>query len=109
MIDNGETKSADVRASLKTINDELKAARNELAQIKAQTSGDISASEKSIKPILKKSDDVDRGQMSLFDTVTDEEIIREIRELDCNNLTPMEALNTLSKLQNKLINRWSSR
>ena len=106
MIDNGETKSADVRASLKTINDELKAARNELAQIKAQTSGDISASEKSIKPILKKSDDVDRGQMSLFDTVTDEEIIREIRELDCNNLTPMEALNALNMLQSKLKNRW---
>ncbi len=64
------------------------------------------ASEKSIKPILKKSDDVDRGQMSLFDTVTDEEIIREIRELDCNNLTPMEALNALNMLQSKLKNRW---
>lgn len=49
MINSGETKGADVRASLKTINTELKAAREELAKIKEQTSGDISAAEKSIE------------------------------------------------------------
>ena len=73
---------------------------------------DISASVRSIaadtpkKQILKKSDDVDRGQMSLFDTISDEEIINEIKELDCNNMTPMEALNALSMIQSKLKNRW---
>ena len=73
---------------------------------------DISASIRSIasetpkKKILKRSDDVDRGQISLFDTVSDEEIISEIRELDCNNMTPMEALNALCMLQSKLKNRW---
>ena len=44
--------------------------------------------------------------MSLFDTVKDEDIIRELNEVDVSNLTPMEALNTLYALQNKLKNRW---
>lgn len=47
MIDSGEAKTADARASLKIMNDELKAAREELSQIKEQTSGNISAAEKS--------------------------------------------------------------
>ena len=64
------------------------------------------ASEKPHKSILKKSDDVDLGQMSLFDTVSDEEIIKELKELDCNNMTPVEALNALSALQSRLKNRW---
>lgn len=73
---------------------------------------DISASVRSIastaekKQIFKKSDDVDRGQMSLFDTISDEEIISELMDLDCNNMTPMEALNALGMLQSKLKNRW---
>ena len=44
--------------------------------------------------------------MSLFDTVKDEDIINELKELDLANLTPIDALNTLYKLQNKLKNRW---
>ncbi len=73
---------------------------------------DISASVRSIasttekNKILKKSDDVDRGQISLFDTISDEEIISELMDLDCNNMTPMEALNALGMLQSKLKNRW---
>ncbi len=59
------------------------------------------------KKSVKRLDDVDLNQMSLFDTVTDDDIINEIKEIDLNNITPMEALNTLSKLQNKLVNRWS--
>ena len=57
---------------------------------------------------VRKLDEVDLNQMSLFDTATDDDIINELREIDINNLTPMEALNTLSKLQNKLINRWGA-
>ena len=33
-------------------------------------------------------------------------IIEEIKNIDIGNLTPMEALNTLYNLQNKIKNRW---
>ena len=32
--------------------------------------------------------------------------LKELKELDLGNLTPIEALNTLYQLQNKLKNRW---
>ncbi len=51
-------------------------------------------------------DDITMGQMSLFDTVKDEDILQELKEIDISNLTPMEAMNTLYRLQNKLNNRW---
>ena len=56
------------------------------------------------KPV--KYDEVDLSQMSLFDTVKDEDVIKELQEIDISNLTPLDALNTLYKLQNKLKNRW---
>ena len=56
------------------------------------------------KPV--KYDEVDLEQMSLFDTVKDEDIIKELQEIDVGNLTPVDALNTLYRLQNKLKNRW---
>jgi len=52
-------------------------------------------------------DELDMAQMSLFDTVKDEDILKELKELDIGNLTPIEALNTLYRLQSKLKNRWS--
>lgn len=58
------------------------------------------------KKKVKHYDDVDLGQMSLFDTVKDEDIINELKEIDISNLTPLDALNTLYRLQNKLKNRW---
>ncbi|MGF0032841.1 DNA mismatch repair protein MutS [Bariatricus sp. SGI.154] len=51
-------------------------------------------------------DEVDLAQMSLFDTVKDDDVIEEIKNLDLGNLTPIDALNTLYQLQNKLKNRW---
>ncbi len=54
----------------------------------------------------KHYDDVDLGQMTLFDTVKDEDIVNELKEIDISNLTPLDALNTLYRLQNKLKNRW---
>ncbi len=51
-------------------------------------------------------DEVDLSQMSLFDTVTDEDVINELKEIDVTTLTPLDALNTLYRLQNKLKNRW---
>ncbi|MDE6846720.1 MAG: DNA mismatch repair protein MutS [Lachnospiraceae bacterium] len=61
---------------------------------------------KSEKRKQVKYDEVDMEQMSLFDTVKDEDIIKELQEIDVGHLTPIEALNTLYRLQNKLKNRW---
>lgn len=60
------------------------------------------------KPKIKAKhyDEVDLAQMSLFDTVKDDDVIQEIEDLDLANLTPIDALNTLYQLQNKLKNRW---
>ena len=44
--------------------------------------------------------------MSLFDTVQDDDIIEEIRQIEISNITPMDALNILYKIQNKIKNRW---
>ncbi len=52
-------------------------------------------------------DQVDLTQMSLFATTTDEDVLNELKELDISNLTPLDALNTLYKLQNSLNNRWN--
>lgn len=56
------------------------------------------------KPV--KYDEVDLEQISLFDTVKDEDVLQELQEIDVSNLTPVDALNTLYRLQNKLKNRW---
>ena len=56
------------------------------------------------KYVLPKDEDLD--QLSLFDTVKDEDIINEIKELDISNLTPIDALNTLDRYKRKLLNRW---
>ena len=76
-------------------NDIVETARNIAAQ-----SGDNAAK----KP--EKLDEVDLGQMSLFDTVKNDDIIKELEELDITNITPMEALNKLDELQSKVRNRW---
>lgn len=54
----------------------------------------------------KKLDEVDLAQMSLFETVTDEDVLKELMDTDVNQMSPIDALNTLYKLQNKLKNRW---
>lgn len=71
---------------------------------------DITAAVKDLTAPKKKQkiqyDQVDMAQMSLFDTVQDNDIINEIKGLEIGNLTPMEALNILYNLQNKIKNRW---
>jgi len=62
-----------------------------------------------VLPTKKKKetfDELDLTQMSLFDTVTDKDIVSELLEIDLSNSTPMDAMNALYKLQNKLKNRW---
>lgn len=51
-------------------------------------------------------DEVDMKQISLFDTVQNDDIIEELGQLDISNLTPLDALNTIYRLQNKIRNRW---
>ena len=58
------------------------------------------------KPKQKRYDDVDLAQISLFDTVKDDDVLKELEELEVTNMTPMDALNTIYRLQNKLKNRW---
>lgn len=54
----------------------------------------------------ERLDEVDLTQMSLFDTVKDDDIIEELKNIDVGNLTPIEAMNKLYELQNKARNRW---
>lgn len=51
-------------------------------------------------------DEVDLAQMSLFDTVSDADVVKELTELDITVMTPLDAMNTLYRLQNKLKNRY---
>ena len=51
-------------------------------------------------------DEVDLEQISLFDTVTDADVLEELKNVDVSTMTPLDALNTLYRLQNKLKNRW---
>lgn len=47
-------------------------------------------------------DTVDLEQISLFDTVKDDVIIEELRSIDISAMTPLDALNKLNELQNKV-------
>ena len=77
-------------------------------------SADITAAVKDIASENKKTktkpqvhlDEVDLEQISLFDTVKDDDVLEELKNIDVSNLTPIDALNTIYKLQNKLKNRW---
>lgn len=76
---------------------------------------DISAKAKEIarlgisKEALKIPDSVGKDkyvQMSLFDAVNNDDIIDEIKDLELTKMTPIDALNTLFKIQDKIKNRW---
>ncbi len=54
----------------------------------------------------KHYDEVDLEQMSLFDTVKDEDVLEELKNVEISTMTPLDALNTLYRLQNRLKNRW---
>ena len=55
---------------------------------------------------VKRFDEMEMQQMSLFDTVDNDKIIAEIRDLDISNMTPLDALNMLNHLQGEIRNRW---
>ena len=61
----------------------------------------------SLKPkALPVEMSMESEQISLFDTVKDDDIITEIRDMGLGNMTPLDALNTIYRLQNKIKNRW---
>ena len=64
------------------------------------------AQEKKFKSKVQKYDQVDLEQMTLMDTVSDEDVLNELKEIEISTLTPIEALNVLNRLQNRLKNRW---
>lgn len=66
----------------------------------------IAVDNKADKRTVKRYDEVDLEQISLFDTVSDKDVLQELKEIDVTTLTPLDALNTLYRLQNKLKNRW---
>lgn len=52
-----------------------------------------------------RQDAVDANQLSFFDTVNENDILKELQELDIGKMTPVEALNILYSWQNLLKNR----
>ncbi len=85
----------------KVIADEL--SENDISEVVSSIAVDTTVQTKSSK---KKLDEVDISQISLFDTVKDDDIIDEIREMDLSNLTPIDAMNKLYQIQSKIKNRW---
>ena len=73
---------------------------------KAREIAEISANVSQHKPV-PKPDDVEMSQLTLFDTVKEDDIIKELAELELGNMTPIDALNTLYRIQTKLKNRWN--
>ena len=77
-------------------------------------SADITSTVKDIASEGKKSkakqpvhyDEVDMEQISLFDTVKDDDVLEELKSIKIEELRPVDALNVLYRLQNKLKNRW---
>lgn len=68
---------------------------------------DIASEGKKQKPRQPRHyDEVDMEQISLFDTVKDDDVLEELKNIPIDELRPVDALNTLYRLQNKLKNRW---
>lgn len=73
---------------------------------KAREIAEVSSNVTNRKPV-PKPDEVELSQLTLFDTIREDDIIEEIKALELGNMTPIDALNTLYRLQTKLKNRWS--
>lgn len=109
IVKGGADKSYGIQvAKLAGVPDSVIARAKEL--VEELSDADITAEVKDLTSQKKKQkivyDQVDMAQMSLFDTVQDNDIVEEIRGLDMSNITPMEAMNILYNLQNKIKNRW---
>lgn len=74
--------------------------------LKARDIAQYSKKQEKLVDSYKKVDDLEVKQMSLFDIVNNDDIIEDIKALDISNMTPIDALNTLYKLQGRVKNRW---
>ena len=111
IVKGGADKSYGIQvAKLAGVPDSVIARAKELADIsvKAKSIAEESQAKAKQKAKPKKYDEVDLEQISLFDAVKDDDVVKELQELDISNMTPMDAMNTLYRLQNKLKNRWQS-
>ena len=79
---------------------DITARAKEIAEMNAASGGH--------KPV-PKPDDVELAQLTLFDTVREDDIIKEIGEMELGTMTPIDALNTLYRLQTRLKNRWDGK
>ena len=114
IVKGGADKSYGIQvAKLAGVPDPVIARAKEL--VEELSSADITAKAREIaeasanvtqRRTVTRPDEVDLNQMSIFDTVKNEDIIRQLEEIQINEITPMEALNILSRLQSKLKNRW---
>ena len=114
IVRGGADKSYGIQvAKLAGVPESVIARAKEIAQ--ELTEADITAKAKEIAQVssnitqrkaVPKPDEVDMQQLTFFDTVKDDDVIRELGELEINTMSPMDALNTLYRLQNKLKNRW---
>lgn len=73
---------------------------------KAKDIAQYSKKKEKMNEQYKKVDELEVKQMTLFDTVGNDDIIEEIKNIDIGNMTPIDALNMLYKLQSKVKNRW---
>lgn len=114
IVRGGADKSYGIQvAKLAGVPDSVIARAKELVEELANA--DITAQAKEIAKLsatasqrkgVARPDEVDLNQMSIFDTVKDDDIVRELGELELSTMTPIDALNTLYRLQTKLKNRW---
>ena len=74
-----------------------------VAEISASSSGKKNGTKSTKHPVE------DVNQMTLFDTVKDEDVLEELKNLDISNMTPLDALNTLNRMQGRLKNRWEAK
>ena len=114
IVKGGADKSYGIQvAKLAGVPDSVIARAKEIAEelsdsdIALRINEDASA-ETDPKPKAKapRYDEVDLAQFSLFDTVKDDDVLEELKEMDVAHMTPMDALNAIYRLQNKLKNRW---
>lgn len=117
IIKGGADKSYGIQvAKLAGVPDSVIARAKEL--VEELTSADITAKAREIAEgsasitvhkAVPKPDEVDLLQISFLDAVKDDDIVRELKELELSQMTPIDALNTLYRLQNRLKNRWDGR
>lgn len=69
----------------------------------AEVSANISS-----RKAVSKPDDVELRQLTMFDAVREDDIIKELREMELGRMTPIDALNVLYRFQTKLNNRWTA-